>query len=575
MLNAAGGSRKLTDVLDDLANKIQGAGSQQEKLRIAFKAFDSEGAALVNLLDKGQAGLDEYRRKAEKLGIILSGDLVRGAANAKDRLNELGKVLTTSVNRAILANADAIADLAESFVDAAPKILRAARAFGEFLGLIDQSKIARLNKLRVAIAGARAKIEAGGAEPAHQGFFGPLLDVTRPLGNASRVADATKRLKIELEEFGELQRAVFARGEARSLASLGDIQLQSPTLPDLHTPLVKPIDSSAVKALTKMRLEAEASQRALFILTEEGVTAGTTLADSFGGPAKVLEELEARFQAIGIVSGLSSDGIRQYKHELESLGIVGIDLTDMLTNYILKQNEMAEKIRLATTEIKAFVPAIISAEDELAGLADGMTKAARVGAIQLREELERTAASVTGTVNPALRELTFQLSSMSDPIVDALFAGEDAFKAFGNTALNIIQEVLKEMIKLAILKPILTGIGGAIGGPVGAAFGAAGANIGKAAHGGFISGPTLVGEQGPELFLPGRGGGTVIPNDQMGGGGITIIQDFRGVKGSREIEETVMKAMIAAAPQLIGASVNAVRDERRSNPGFFGVPGGV
>ena len=169
-----------------------------------------------------------------------------------------------------------------------------------------------------------------------------------------------------------------------------------------------------------------------------------------------------------------------------------------------------------------------------------------------------------------LRELTFQLSSMSDPIVDALFAGENAFKAFGNTALNIIQEVLKEMFKLAVLKPILTGIGGAIGGPVGAAFGAAGANIGSAAHGGFISGPTLVGEQGPELFLPGRGGGTVVPNDQMGGTTINIIQDFRGVKGSQEIQEVVTRAMQEAAPLLINASVNTIRDERQRNPGFFG-----
>jgi len=35
-----------------------------------------------------------------------------------------------------------------------------------------------------------------------------------------------------------------------------------------------------------------------------------------------------------------------------------------------------------------------------------------------------------------------------------------------------------------------------------------------AADGGFINGPTLVGENGPELFVP-QGAGTIVPNQQM------------------------------------------------------------
>ena len=45
------------------------------------------------------------------------------------------------------------------------------------------------------------------------------------------------------------------------------------------------------------------------------------------------------------------------------------------------------------------------------------------------------------------------------------------------------------------------------------------------ANGGHINGPTLVGERGPEIFDPGRGGGTVIPHGKAGyggGGGRTV-----------------------------------------------------
>jgi hypothetical protein len=45
-------------------------------------------------------------------------------------------------------------------------------------------------------------------------------------------------------------------------------------------------------------------------------------------------------------------------------------------------------------------------------------------------------------------------------------------------------------------------------------------NFGERAQGGRVTGgnPYLVGEMGPELFMPGRGG-NIVPNDRLGGGG--------------------------------------------------------
>jgi phage-related minor tail protein len=54
-----------------------------------------------------------------------------------------------------------------------------------------------------------------------------------------------------------------------------------------------------------------------------------------------------------------------------------------------------------------------------------------------------------------------------------------------------------------------SGGGGAFTGVGGASF-----TLPGAADGGFINGPTLVGENGPELFIP-SGAGTIIPNQQM------------------------------------------------------------
>lgn len=100
--DANGAIRSTDAVLDDLAEAIRNAESDSERLRIAFKAFDSEGAALVNMLRGGKQGLDEYRANAQRLGIVIKEDLLRGAENANDAITDLQKVLDTSFKTAIL-----------------------------------------------------------------------------------------------------------------------------------------------------------------------------------------------------------------------------------------------------------------------------------------------------------------------------------------------------------------------------------------------------------------------------------------------------------------------------------------
>lgn len=120
--DAQGRTRSTAAVLGDLADRIQGAGSQQERLRIAFKAFDSEGAGMVNILRDGRAGLEEWTRKAQNAGVVMDEELV-------DRAREVNRVWETMTRRigveakgAVIAFVGAIQDLfsppsAESLMD--------------------------------------------------------------------------------------------------------------------------------------------------------------------------------------------------------------------------------------------------------------------------------------------------------------------------------------------------------------------------------------------------------------------------------------------------------------------------
>ena len=110
--NADGSTRDLDAVLGDLADTIANAGSEQERLRIAFKAFDSEGAALVNLMRDGKVGIDALREAARKAGIVLSDDMVRGAEAMNDELTLAQTKIAATTTKLALGFAPALVAIA-------------------------------------------------------------------------------------------------------------------------------------------------------------------------------------------------------------------------------------------------------------------------------------------------------------------------------------------------------------------------------------------------------------------------------------------------------------------------------
>ncbi len=92
---ADGSSRSMEDVLNDLADVIKNTTDEQERLRIAFKAFDSEGVALVNMLKNGSVGLQEFRKAAIDAGLVIEERLLRQAEKTKDSLALLWGIIKT------------------------------------------------------------------------------------------------------------------------------------------------------------------------------------------------------------------------------------------------------------------------------------------------------------------------------------------------------------------------------------------------------------------------------------------------------------------------------------------------
>ena len=84
-----------------IADAMEGVAGQGEKVRLAMSLFDTEGVALVNTLKGGSAALKAMEQEAERLGLRLSGNLVKGVEKANDAMTKLGNYVTNVFHRAV------------------------------------------------------------------------------------------------------------------------------------------------------------------------------------------------------------------------------------------------------------------------------------------------------------------------------------------------------------------------------------------------------------------------------------------------------------------------------------------
>ena len=113
--------RRSEDLLADVADAFARIEDPAERVRLAFKLFDSEGVALVNLLRGGSGAPKEMRERARDLGIVLDEHLVRDAERARTELDTLAQVISANLTRAALEAAPVIADLSSWLADVAGK----------------------------------------------------------------------------------------------------------------------------------------------------------------------------------------------------------------------------------------------------------------------------------------------------------------------------------------------------------------------------------------------------------------------------------------------------------------------
>jgi hypothetical protein len=150
--------------------------------------------------------------------------------------------------------------------------------------------------------------------------------------------------------------------------------------------------------------------------------------------------------------------------------------------------------------------------------------------------------------------------SIGQGLENAAAQGKLSMRDFAKFVISQLQAV---MVKALIVGPLLRSLGMAFGGQtssIGAAFLKAGGvpiDGGKAIGGAVNTGRQyIVGERGPELFVPNQGG-KIVPNG-AGGGSVTYNIDARGADAGAvaRIEQALQRVNASIEPRSVQANIN-------------------
>jgi len=138
-------------------------------------------------------------------------------------------------------------------------------------------------------------------------------------------------------------------------------------------------------------------------------------------------------------------------------------------------------------------------------------------------------------------------------MVQGTMTAKDAFK-------TMARDIISELYRIFVVKQITGFITGGLQQAFAPKLAGTGGGGGKA-----IGGPVqanqsyVVGERGPEMFVPSRSG-SIVPNNKLGGGGVVVNQTINVTTG---VQQTVRAEIKQLMPQIADSAKAAVVDAKR------------
>ena len=455
-----------------LADAFEGVKNESDRLRLAFKLFDSEGAALVNTLSQGSDGLKEMLGEAKLLGLTMSSTAAKGVEDTVDSLTKLKSLFKGVTDQTVAAFAPAIEMIVERFTGFLQRSIEAKDGVEKFARSL---AVDLLNGVKVAL----------------QAFEGLANGFIKVYNGALKVKDALTRAFTDDNEKNARQ-----------------LRTEVEQLEEAMAERAQRIQGYTARQKRSAELAQESDRKRLISLQ--------ALLEKAEETGEELDFLNAVKFAGGL--GLEIDGlIEKLENFKDSASTIPAAIVPALNDIELGFKSWSDSIPDMTTNIQNLT------KQGLEGLTDALT-AGITGAANFADAIKSMAKSVVDSLIKML---------VQKYIVDAAF-GFITGKidgGGGNLSAGGVQSVTVAGGRGAL----------AIGGPVQA------------------GSPYMVGERGPEMFVPNQSG-SIIPNNQVGGGsGVVVNQTINVTTG---IQSTVRAEIASLMPQIAQAAKGAVADAR-------------
>tara|TARA_R110001592_G_scaffold75688_1_gene229013 strand:- start:646 stop:3159 length:2514 start_codon:yes stop_codon:yes gene_type:complete len=195
------------------------------------------------------------------------------------------------------------------------------------------------------------------------------------------------------------------------------------------------------------------------------------------------------------------------------------------------------------------------------------------GVASMNEDTEEIKSTFMDTLAPAIQSASL---SFTTTLADAMLQGELSLTHFRDFSKNIVSQIIAIFLQMMVVNKILKSIFGSGGlgiegfddlqtfsigdGPLGRRADSIAQGM---AGGGAIQGgrATLVGERGPEIFVPNTGGkimNNMNSKNAMGGGGTTVIN--QSINFATGIIPTVRAEVMQMMPQIADVTKAAVQE---------------
>lgn len=180
---------------------------------------------------------------------------------------------------------------------------------------------------------------------------------------------------------------------------------------------------------------------------------------------------------------------------------------------------------------------------------------------------KETAKIIKSELSPELMRIKDASEMIGSSFENAFMSVKEGTMSVKDAFNSMANDIINELYRIFVVKQITGFISSAFTSAFSPKLAGTGGGGGKA-----IGGPVqakqsyIVGERGPEMFIPSRSG-SIVPNNKLGGGTVVVNQNINVATG---VQQTVRAEVLGLMPQIAEASKAAVLDARRRGGSFAG-----